>query len=224
MQKNYTRSLFHFAILFFLLTGCTGTAVLYSNVFDKSVQPITELRVLYLENKLSSKQSPILASGNPMLASIGYDDLGHLFHERVPLVFNMNGIAVEVESIKRAEFGKAEVDQMAIWAQKDGKAVPVMVLQIVDGSSITNTRYGSTVVYLNLHANLINPATKRRMWTGQFQNTLSIALLGKIAFDNQFVDKMLKEILEQMVKDRLIALPNGEVLIPAVAVAGGNKS
>lgn len=214
MKKKWAKLFLPITFLLPLLSGCVGTTTMYSNVFDKAAQPATEFRVLYLENKLGSKQGAALPARNPMLSTIGYDDLPELFRERVPLVFGMNGLSAEVEAIKRTEFGKQEEQQTLAWSQKEGKNIPVLVLQIVDGNSITNTKYGSTVIYLRLHANMINPETKKRIWTGQFENTLSIALLGKVGFDNKFVDKMLKEILEQMAKDKMVTLPKGEALIP----------
>lgn len=199
-----------------ILSGCTGTSVLYSNVFDKSIQPSSEFRVLYLENRLTSSHDPKGVNGqNRMLASVGYDDLGQLFHERAPIVFSLNGLSAQVEIIKKADFGKQEEQKLTLWAQKNGKTIPVLVLQIVGGSAITNTQYGNSTIYLNMHANLFNPATKKRIWTGQFQNTLSLAMLGKIGFDNKFVDNMLKQILDQMAKDKVINLPKGEAVVPA---------
>lgn len=201
----------------FLLTGCTGTTVRYSNVFDKSVDPSSEFRLLYLENKLSSTQEQGNPQTNKMLASVGYNDLGYLFAERAPIIFKLNGLSIDVETMQRTELGQLSGQKMIAWAQKTGKSSPVLVLQIVGGHSVTDTRYGSTTIFLNLHANLYNPNTWQRIWTGQFENTLSIAMLGKIGFDNQFVDGMLKQILLQMSKDKLVVIPKGEVIVPSYA-------
>jgi len=209
---------FAFATFFLLLlTGCTGTTTRYSNVFDKSAEPSSAFRLLYLENKLSSTQE----QGNPqtkkLLASIGYNDLGYLLAERAPIVFNLNGLAIEVETMQKNELGQTAGQKMITWAKKNGKTAPVLVLQIVGGHSVTDTQRGYTIISLNLHANLYNPNTWQRIWTGQFENTLSIAMLGKIGFDNQFVDDLLKQILLQMSKDKLVVIPKGGVVMPSYA-------
>lgn len=204
--------IFSIAILL-LLVGCTGTATRYSNVFDKTAQPVNELQVLYLENKLSSSRNSTSPKEITVLEAIGYNDLSYQIHERVPLVFNLNGLAVEVDTIKRSDFGNREEEKILALARKNDKPIPLLVLQIVSGQTVTNQQ-GTTMVYLNLHANLISSETKQRIWTGQFQSTLGIGLLGKEVFDNHFVDNMLKQILEQMAKDKMIVLPKGKVVLP----------
>lgn len=206
----------HFALAIFfllLLTGCTGTTLRYSNVFDKSAKPNSEFRLLYLENNLSSTQDPGSPQTNRVLASIGYNDLSYLLAERAPIIFNLNGLNIEVETMKRTELGQTETKKMITWAQKDGKSTPVLVLQIVSGSSVTQR--GSTVIYLNLHANLYNPKTWTRIWTGQFENTLAIGGFSTTGFDNQFVDGILKQMLMQLSKDKLVVIPKGEVIMPS---------
>lgn len=217
MNNRFSAKLATATLFLLLLSGCTGTTVRYSNVFDKSAGPYTELRLLYLENKLSSTQEMGSPQTNGVLASIGYNDLSYLLAERAPIIFNLNGLAIEVETMKRTELGQMEGQKMISWAEKNGKSPPILVLQIVGGNTITDTQHGSTIIYLNLHANLYNPKTWQRIWTSQFENTLTIAMLGKVGFDNQFTDDMLKQILLQMSKDKLVVIPKGEVITPSYA-------
>ncbi|ADL56416.1 hypothetical protein [Gallionella capsiferriformans] len=213
MNKRFTAYFSTIVFLLLFLTGCTGTAVRYSNVFDKSAGPNTELHVLYLENKLASSQDVRNPQSNPLLASIGYNDVGYLLAERVPIFFNLNGLAVQFESMQKTELGQINGNKMIAWAKNGGSAAPVLVLQIVGGSVLTNSQNGSSI-FLNLHANLFNSKTWERIWTGQFENTLFISSLMRTGFDKQFVDNMLKEILLQMNKDKLVVLSKGEVVMP----------
>jgi hypothetical protein len=65
-----------------------------------------------------------------------------------------------------------------------------------------------------MQANLIDPRTKLRQWTGQFRNTFVAPPAGKNGFDNEFVDNLLKTVLEQMSRDGIIALAEHKAVIP----------
>lgn len=199
-------SVFLFTTL--LATGCAGTSTLYSNTFVKPAQTVTDIKILYLENKLVGKRG-----GSVSLAAIGYNDLPELLKERAPVVFNLNGISADYATIQKADFGQKEALNTVRWSKTGNANSPLLVIQIVDGSAMTYQ--GSTTYYLNMHANLFDSSTQTRQWTGQFRNTLSKALLGRIGFDNDFVDKMLKSVLEQMAKDGIVKLHGEKAIIPA---------
>lgn len=222
MNKSFSAYFVTSIFFLFFLSGCTGTAVRYSNVFDKSAGVNTELHLLYLENKLSNSRDAANPRANPLLASIGYNDLGYLLAERAPVVFNLNGVAVKFETMQKTELGQLNSNNMIAWAQSGGSTAPVLVLQIVGGSVVTNSQ-GANTVYLNLHANLFNTKTWERIWTGQFENTLFISPLMRTGFDKQFVDNMLKEILLQMHKDKLVTLSKGEVVMPTYVSQAKNE-
>lgn len=190
-----------------LLGGCAGTSTLYANTFAKPAQPLTDLKVLYLENKLITK----IGEKSESLAAIGYNDLPELFRERVPVVLGMNGISAEYASIPRVDFGRRQAIEAVRWSMgRENSAL--LVIQVVDGSMITSR--GNTTYYLNMHANLYDMSSSVRKWTGQFKNTLGGSILYRVKFDNEFVDEALKTVLEQMANDGFVKLKEGKALIP----------
>jgi hypothetical protein len=197
-----------------LLTGCTGTHTLYSKTLVKPIQPTTEIKVLYLDNKLTgSGNRPIGA-----LQAVGYDDLPELLRERVPMVFSMNGLQATYAALEKMNFGQNEAMETVKWAAtRSGIKPPLLVIQVVNGSILSDRQNGSSTVTLNMHANLFDGGIKTRQWTGQFQNTLSLSLLGRVGFDNEFADNMLKIILEQMSEDGIIKLSENKAVIPSQA-------
>lgn len=183
------------------VTACSGTATRYSNSFVKPTQTIKELKVLYLENKLVAERG---ASGTVSLTKIGYNDLPELLRERVPIVFNANGISTDYATIQRRNFGQKEAIESVEWAKNGNAGASLLIIQVVDGSALTD-KYGTTY-YLNLDANLFDANTRTRLWTGQFQNTVQYQAFNWSRFDNAFVDKMLTSILEQMAKEGYVTI------------------
>ncbi len=217
MRIRITKSFATACLVFIvaLLSGCVGTNTLYSNVFIKPSQPITEIKVLYLENKMVGKGN----TPSSDLATIGYNDLPELLKERVPLVFGMNNLRTSYATVEKRNFGQQEAIEAAKWTTSVNSKPPLLVIQVVNGT-IATANNGNTTIQLNMHANLFEGSANARLWTGQFRNTLYISLLGRIGFDNAFADSMLKTILEQMAKDGIIKLPDNKAVIPLQE--GGN--
>jgi hypothetical protein len=65
-----------------------------------------------------------------------------------------------------------------------------------------------------MNATLFESKSNLRLWTGQFQNMLSIAALGGAVFDNGFADNMLKIILDQMAQDGIVKLKGDRATVP----------
>ncbi len=210
LDKAILRLIAAAACCIVFLSGCVGTSTLYSNVFVKPSQPPTEIRVLYLENQLVTSSSDT----DLAIAALGYNDLPELLKERVPIVFGMNKISTAYATIPRSNYGQKEAIEAVKWARKAGSNPPLLIIQVVEGTVQTSNQYSNITVRLKMHANLFESNATTRIWTGQFQNTLSKALLGRIGFDNEFVDKLLGVVLEQMASDGIIALPGGKPLIP----------
>lgn len=200
-----------------LLSGCAGTSTLYSNTFVKPSRPLTEMKVLYLENLLVSTRSKM--SDN--FAQIGYTDLPELLRERVPIIFGLNNINSDYATFQRKDFGQTEAINTIKWANDNSKNSPVLTIQVVDGTVVSGSRTPHTV-NLNMHANLIDTKTNTRQWTGQFRNRFVQPPVGRSGYDKPFVDNLLKTILEQMAKDGFVNLPEGKAAIP-ILKEEGNK-
>lgn len=210
MQKAINKNVIWVTLLALLLAGCAGTSTQYSNALVKPAQPITNVRVLYLDNKQSGRRD------NPadILTAIGYNDLPVLLQERVAIVFALNNLQAAYATVAKGKPGSAAALETIKWPPAVSNA-PLLVIQVINGSILSNPQYGSSTVYLNLHANLFDSTARERQWTGQFKNTLAISRLGRVGFDAEFTDEMLKTILEQMSKDGVIKLPDNKATIPA---------
>lgn len=143
---------------------------------------------------------------------IGYTDLPELLRERVPIVFALNNIGSEYATFKSKGFGQKEAVESIKWASVTPDAM-LLTLQILDGQVVSGSHTPRTTT-LNMQANLIDPRTQLRQWTGQFRNTFVAPPAGKNGFDNEFVDKLLKTVLEQMSRDGIIALAENKAMIP----------
>ena len=98
------------------------------------------------------------------------------------------------------------------WASGTPEAM-LLTLQIIDGQVVSGSHTPRTTT-LNMQANLIDSKTKLRQWTGQFRNTFVAPPAGKNGFNNEFVDNLLKTVLEQMSRDGIIALAEHNAVIP----------
>lgn len=204
------------AILLLSLQGCARTSTLYSNTFIKPSTQITKLNVIYVESSLVSKSS----NTGVQFYDIGYTDLSELLRERVPIVFALNNIGSDYATFKSQGFGQKEMMESIKWTNGTPDAM-LLTLQILDGQVVSGSHTPRTTT-LNMQANLTDPRTKRRQWTGQFRNTFVAPPVGKNGFDNQFVDNLLKTVLEQMSKDGVIALAEHKATIPLAKPAAAN--
>ncbi|MHB9119822.1 MAG: hypothetical protein ACYC2R_16360 [Burkholderiales bacterium] len=200
------------AIPFFLI-GCASTSTLYSNTFVKPTSQISKINVLYIENSLRSKG----AKSAYEFYDIGYTDLPELFRERVPIVLGLNNIHAEYATFKRSDFGLAREEESIKWAN----SVPgtmILSLQVIGGNVMSSSSMPRATT-LNFQANLIDPKTKLRQWTGQFEIRFVEPPVGKNGFDNASVDNLLKNVLEQLAKDKIVTLANNQVVIPSSQTA-----
>ena len=102
------------------------------------------------------------------------------------------------------------------WAN-DNPGAMLLTLQILNGQVVSETRTPRTIT-LNMQANLIDPATKLRQWTGQFRNTFVAPPAGKNGLGNEFVDNLIKIVLEQMSQGGIIALAEHKTMIPLAKI------
>lgn len=200
-------------LVLFLLSGCTGTSVINSVVLDHSAKPVSELRLLYIENQLAG-----INQKGSIVDQIGYPKLGAKLQERAPIVFNLNKIPVEVIAVKPSDLIGAGPNRIN-WVNRPDRVVPLLELQVTKGRTLTNSS-GVTNVYLELQATLhsapnnLPGTTMQRVWVGKFETGLGVGGFGSIVFDSQFVDEMLMGVLESMAAAKMVDLPKGKALIP----------
>lgn len=207
-SRNSMTKLF-VAFLSILLAGCASTFTTYSNTFIKPLQPINEMKVLYLENVLIDS-----ATKNPIdFSDIGYTDLPELFRDRVQIIFDLNNIHSDYTTFKKPNFGQKEAIQAVKWSNTGGAYPTMLIIEVVSGSIVSGQRTPRTTT-INMHANLIDTKTNLRIWTGQFMNRFMQPPVGRMGFDNESTDRLLKTILEQMGKDKIINLVEGKVSMP----------
>ena len=128
------------------------------------------------------------------------------------MVFALNNIGSDYATFKTQAFGHKEAMESVKWT-RDNPGAMLLTLQILDGQVVSGTHTPRTTT-LNMQANLLDPATKLRQWTGQFRNTFVAPPAGKNGFDNEFVDNLLKTVLEQMSQDGIISLTEHKAVIP----------
>lgn len=212
---------FLFLLLFVLsLGGCTGTSALSSRTFVKPTRPLDAIRVLYIERDISFRSSPSF-SPNAKLAAVGYNNVASVLRKRVPAVFDMNRIGWDYASIPKEVLGvRKEIDlDNVLWEKAEHQQAPILLVQIIGGTITSSVTYGSTTVTLKMNATLIDQSRMKSLWNGRFENVLGVALLGRVGFDDEFVDTMLKTVLDRMAGDGIISLPNNQAVIPRAGKA-----
>jgi hypothetical protein len=196
-----------------LLAGCTGTSMKNSIVLDKSAKPVSEMHVLYIENQLAGIDQP-----DSIVGKISYPKLGNILQERTPVIFGLNNIPVEVNAVKPSDFMGSDAKKLN-WTATPGNFLPLLELQVINARAVTNSS-GTTNVNMDLRVTLLNApnnsaGTMRRTWVGVFDLGLGYGMLGSVVFDEKFVDKMLKQILESMSAAKMIYLAEGKAQIPS---------
>jgi hypothetical protein len=195
-----------------LLAGCTGTSMKNSIVMDKSAKPVSELRVLYIENQLAGINQP-----DSIVGKISYPKLGSLLQERAPIIFGLNNIPVELKLVKPSDLIGPDAKKLE-WTRTHGKNLPLLELQVISARAMTNSS-GTTNVYMDLRATLFHAPANNAGTTMQiaWKGTMSLGLgygslgIGNVVFDNEFVDDMLKRLLESMSAAKMIHLADGKV-------------
>lgn len=200
--------------LMFILAGCANSSTTFSNTFIKPLQPITEMRVLYIENELAPPGEKGAGERIPQpVSDTGYMDLPELLRERVPKVFKLNNINAKYETFKREKFGRDEQIQAVNWSA-EGSSYPSLLILDVPGISFISGGGRAPTDFVKINANLFGSENKSRIWTGQFTSQFVQSLITYNGFDNKSTDRLLKTILEQMDKDGIIRLTNGKAILP----------
>lgn len=191
------------------LAGCASSPTLYSNTFIKPPQPISGIKVLYLENVATD-----FGTKNPTdISDIGYPDLPKLFRDRVPVVFDLNNIHNDYATLPKPNFGQREAIQAVKWSNIGNTYSTILIIEVVSGSEVGQQDTSSTV-FVYTRANLIDTRTNIRLWTGQFINGFMRPSAGHVVLGSDSTDLLLKIILEQMDKDGVIKLKEGNVFMP----------
>lgn len=219
-KKNFPSLLSLVFGAFVLLTACGSDpiAIQSAKAFVKPEQTYSELKLLYLDKKptwVSGRIDPTLS-----LQMLGYSKLPALLEKRVPVVFGMNGIKAEYASVPANSFGRTEAAQAARWSQSGGTNTPILVIGTVDGSSWDTSKYnGNQMMFVTMQADLLDFKTRQRLWTAKFENAVTIAASGRQGFNQEYVDQMLKVVLEQLAKDGMIQLPDNTAKVPGAELA-----
>ena len=225
LKKLHVIKLLLISILL-LLSGCGGMTTIQSTKTSSSLaNEIKELNVIYQHNELHSitpsdkvdvKNDNSIGYGEfaKVIKDIeytGYNDLPKLLQERTPLVFGLNHISTKFASTNSAN--STQKTQFDTLKPNESSHAPVLLIQAVNAKASFNS-YGGSVL-INMQANLYDATRKIDYWTINFENAIyygGFGLSGHI--DSGYVDKMLKTIIEQMSKDKLINLPDNKALLP----------
>ena len=207
LKKSHVIKLLLISILL-LLSGCGGMTTIQSTKTNSSLaNEIKDLNVIYQHNELHS----IIPGDKKDIEYTGYNDLPKLLQERTPLVFGLNHISTKFASTNSAN--STQKTQFDTLKPNESSHAPVLLIQAVNAKASFNS-YGGSVL-INMQANLYDATRKIDYWTINFENAIyygGFGLSGHI--DSGYVDKMLKTIIEQMSKDKLINLPDNKALLP----------
>lgn len=196
-------------VLLLFLAGCATSSTKYSNTFIKPSKALNEMKVLYLNHSFFDPSTKTPAN----LSDIAYADLPELLRERVLKVFALNKIASEYATLKKQDFGQERQVQAIQWSSTGNATSALLVIEVTDIYSIIGSRTPRTY-FVTTSANLFGSDKVSRIWTGQFENRFMQPPIGHVGFDNESADRLLKIILEQMMKDGIVELEGGKVVLP----------
>ncbi|HEY8085859.1 MAG TPA: hypothetical protein VIE69_09685 [Methylophilaceae bacterium] len=193
-----------------IAAGCATTKAWESKTYIKPAQAITQVKVLYLDHTLKSKNIP----GYDPAVSTGYRDLPKLFQQRIPVIFGLNGISSAFIAVPPSR--PLTVPEMQLIGFKENRSAPLLVIQIIDGNK--SSRVGSTsgVTKFNFEADLYDHDSDAKIWSSHFTSQLTVSMVLHDHFNQEYVDNFLKTVLVQMANDGLIKLPDGSIVMPPV--------
>ena len=176
---------------------------------------LTAIKVLYQANTLAPKNSnDINIKDAKGIASTGYFDLSKLLAERVPLVFKLNNINTMYELTDSSFMTRNAGSKNQAWNQFKE---PVLVLDASIGTESFNKYYGNGYITFTMLMNLYDETTNiYPYWEGSIENTVyyGLSTIKDGHIDAKYVDNMLKVILEQLAKDKVIDLQGNIAIIP----------
>lgn len=170
--------------------------------------PIKTLTVLYAQSELPPGRSAASAAA---LARVGYHHLPGLVLERIGPVLAANGLqagrllAIDASTLVSAVQHEAQ-------AAPD---TPILTIHIIGGGTLRPAASGRPAdLYFRQQADLYRPSPFSRIWSGQFENALVHSSPAAIRYDRANVDRMLTDLVRQLVHDRIVAEPPGGIRLP----------
>jgi len=190
-----------------LVAGCHGTTPAGSQIYEKPDAAVSELRVLYLHNALESIQrprNPLIRHAEPW--ELGYHVLPGMIEARTPQVMAANGLSGTAKSARRYGLSPSEARQ-ALAADGSQGRIKLLTMQVLGGNSMSNTS-GTTSIGLKLQAELFDESWSKRIWSGDFELTLSHARSLGVSkgVDEGFVDDLIGQVIWQLRQDGFVRL------------------
>lgn len=190
----------------FAMAGCAGNCVLRSETHIPNTKATTSFNVLYIERNLTSDSPPpkaIVSPVNETIAKFGYFEIGPKLKEFAPPLFKANGLSGTAAHIPSSQ------------EQAASPFRNTLVLEFRQGQILKQG--GVNTVTMMLNATLYDLEGTKRVWSGQFWTHLGddpgLGVLKTATVNQQFIEGVLAMVLEQMAKDKVIALPGEKIIL-----------
>ncbi len=187
--------------------ACSSTNTRFESPKITAFPAFSDFVFLYIENKF--------IDNNGHLAKIEYQNLTPLLLTRAPIIFNKKTLNAEIYKTYRGSFSINDQESKIIPAISDlsHKGKFIIVFRNTDAISVTlRNRYGVPLgapdVKLNFSVDVYNPTTMKKVWFGVFDGKLSTAVIAGGVVNQDFVDRILENIVDSMIQKQVITPGN----------------
>lgn len=185
------------------LGACSSTNTRFESPKITAFPAFSDFVFLYIENKF--------IDNNGYLAKIEYQNLTPLLLARAPIIFNKKALNAEIYKTYRGSFSINDHESKFIPAISDlsHKGKFIVVFRNTDAiSSTLRNQYGVPLgapdIKLNFSVDVYNPTTMKKVWYGVFDGKLSTATIAGGVINQDFVDRMLENIVDSMIQKQVI--------------------
>ncbi|MBE9398294.1 hypothetical protein IOQ59_13615 [Pontibacterium sp. N1Y112] len=183
---------------FAILSGCSATTSMNSEVWKKPDSPVSNMSVLYIHREFRST-----VDSSVMYGWLNYDQMPKLMKEYAPKVLELNGFS-----------GSRTYST-------DGKDSDyLLVVEFLGSNNMAMHTHGASVVFMYAEAKLVSRKNNEKIWSIRLSNSMGMGALNDILFDEQFTYGLMETVLNKMHVDQIISLNNGKVVMPAQKQSG----
>lgn len=198
------------------VSACASNALLHSEKHVASTPASTALNVIYLERNLlpsGAAANGLSQSALPVFAKFGYFEIGPKMIEFGPAMFKQNSLAGSFKQLPAVDF---DLGKQAT----NATGTNTLVLEFKQGRVLAQGMVRTITLMLNVTLHAAN--SDLRLWSAQFDmhlgNDPALGLAKTTNVDQAFIEGLLALVLEQMNKERLVALKADKAMRPSAGV------
>lgn len=199
------------------MTGCASSTLFSSRVDARPSSTIRQIEIDYIENDMRVAGLAVSEQRDDKLERYGYYDLGRLLAERAPALFAANGLSGTVKIVPQPRGDTPAV----LGPIPAGTATLILAAKGLQEQKVGLLQHRA---YISVGSQLLDQPVPgggagKRLWTSNvtfrlgWDEALGVMKIHRI--DPEFVDNLLKGLLNNMAADGMVALASGKAVLAA---------